>query len=110
MGADLVLQDSEKLKKEKMEKEAELAQLQEEINKKVSELEEFEGRMINKELQMDQLRKQAMREGKLDRAKEVRRLREQLEAPNQDSLNRMKQLGCHSDVMGVPGIQKFGSE
>ena len=93
-----------------MEKEAELAQLQEEINKKVSELEEFEGRMINKELQMDQLRKQAMREGKLDRAKEVRRLREQLEAPNQDSLNRMKQLGCHSDVMGVPGIQKFGSE
>ena len=50
MGADLVLQDSEKLKKEKQEKEAELAQLQEDINKKVSELEEFEGRLINKEL------------------------------------------------------------
>ena len=50
MGADLVLQDSKKLKKEKQEKEAELAQLQEDINKKVSELEEVEGRLINKEL------------------------------------------------------------
>ena len=59
---------------------------------------------------MDQLRKQAMREGKLDRAKEVRRLREQLEAPNQDSINRMKQLGSRSDVMGIQGLQKFGSE
>ena len=44
--------------------------------------------MLNKELQMDQLRQQAMREGKLNKALEVRKLREKLEA-SEESKTRM---------------------
>lgn len=62
------------------EKEAELARLTEEIAKKTEELEAKEGQLVNKEYQYDQMRKQAMREVKLNKAKEIKKLREKITA------------------------------
>ena len=51
------MQDTENLRQEK---EAELARLNDEINRKHEELEAKEGQLLNKELVMDQLRKRAL--------------------------------------------------
>ena len=49
-----------------------------------------------------------MREVKLDKAKEIRKLREQIEAPTAENTARMQMLGSQSAVMGmgIPHIKK----
>ena len=57
-----------------------MARLNEEIRMKHEELDAKEGQLVVKELQMDQLKSKSQRAGMLNRAKEVRKLREKLEA------------------------------
>ena len=45
-----------------------------------------------------------MREVKLDKAKEIRKLREQLEAPTAENTARMQMFGSQSAVMGIQHI------